>query len=375
MPLTKRLNLIFAPLIHPLIAITLSLFAGSLAILVVGENPLSVYRIMWNGAFGSTFTLFATLTRATPIIICGLGAAVAWKSGYRGIGGEGQMIWGGFLAAIIALNAPGPPFVRIFLALIVGVAAGGAYSLISAWLLDKFKVSLAISTLMMNFVASLVVLHFVSGVFLDRTGADIRIMQTEQLATYMRIPRFVPHHTLHYGFILAVVLVFVVWFVMSRTNFGYEARMTGLNLNFSDYGGVGGKKVMYSILIISGFISAFAGVVEVFGVNYRYVDGAFTSASFAWIGLAAALISRFHPIGVLLSSIILSGISTGGSAVGRATAMPVEISAIIQGSVMLFISAQLFISWKRKNKADNPGAPEPQPVEEAEKEAEEGGSL
>ena len=359
MTFTKNLKTIFAPLVHPLFAIMLSLLVGSLAIVIVGESPIEVYRIMLIGAFGSTFALFATLTRATPIIICGLGAAIAWKSGYRGIGGEGQMIWGGFLAAVIALHWPGPPVVRIIFALLVSLIGGGFYSLISAWLLDKFKVTLAISTLMMNFVANFVTLHFVSNIFQDRTGIDTRIIQTEQLAPYMRLPRFMPQHTLHYGFLIAVALVFLVWFLMSRTNFGYEARMTGLNLNFCNYGGVSSRKVMYAILALSGAISAFAGVIEVFGVNYRYVHDTFTSASFAWIGLSAALISRFHPVGVLLASIILSGIQTGGSAVGRATAMPIEISSIIQGAVILFISAQIVISWKRSKKDDiNPQAPE-----------------
>ena len=357
--MSKGLKTVFDPLLHPLFAIVLSLIAGSLAILLAGENPVRVYTIMFNGAFGSTFSLFATLTRATPIIICGLGAAIAWKSGYRGIGGEGQMIWGGFIAAIVALHGPGGPFVRIVLAVLAALIVGGGYSLITAWLLDKFKVSLAISTLMMNFVAHFVTLHFVSNVFQDLTGVDIRIIQTEQLPTYMRLPRFVPHHSLHYGFIFALILVLVIWLLLNRTNFGYESRMTGLNINFCDYGGVSSKKIMYAILALSGVISAFAGIVEVFGINYRYVHDSFTSASFAWIGLSAALISRFHPVGVLFSSIILAGISTGGSAVARATTLPVEISAIVQGAVILFISAQILVLWKRGKKAATPQDPAP----------------
>ena len=362
MLLVKRLKPIFEPLLHPLFAIVLSLLAGSFAILLAGENPIRVYTIMFNGAFGSVFAMFATLTRATPIIICGLGAAIAWKSGYRGIGGEGQMIWGGFVAAIVALHGPGPPFIRIVLAVLAALIVGGAYSLLSAWLLDKFKVTLAISTLMMNYIAGFVTLHFVSNVFQDRLGPDVRIIQTEQLATYMRLPRFVMHHSLHYGFLFALALVALIWFLLNRTNFGYEARMTGLNPNFCNYGGVSSKKIMYGILALSGVISAFAGVVEVFGINYRYVHDSFTSASFAWIGLSAALISRFHPVGVLFSSILLAGITTGGSAVARATTLPIEISSIVQGAVILFVSAQILGIWKwgaKKAKPQEPDTPAP----------------
>jgi len=362
----RKVKSIFAPLAHPLFAIVLALLAGSVAILLVGESPIEVYRTMFRGAFGSTFFLLATLNRATPIIITGLGAAIAWKAGYRGIGGEGQMIIGGFVCAIVALHVPGPPIVRIILAVLAAVLAGGLWSVLTAWLLDKFKVTLAISSLMLNFVAAYVTMHFITNQFQDRTGMDIRIIHTEQLAEYMRLPRFVPHHSIHYGFIIAIALVFLTWFIMNRTNFGYEARMTGYNLNFCNYGGVSSKKTMYMILALSGIISALAGVGEVFGVQYRYVHDSFVSASFAWVGLTAALISRFHPIGVLISSIILAGINTGGSAVARSMNMPIEISSIVQGCVILFISAQIVIQWRRRKKveAQKPEDPAP-PVAEA----------
>ena len=348
-----RFKLLVSPLVLPLFAIALSLVAGSLAIILAGGDPLEVYRTMYHGAFGTNFFRLQTLTRATPIIITGLGAAIAWKSGYMGIGGEGQMIVGGFISAVVALHFPGPPMFRIFMAVVLALAFGSAYSLIGAWLLDKFKVSLAIATLMLNFIAQFVTMHYVSNMFQDRTGGDIRIIHTEQLPVYMRLPRFDPTHSLHYGFLIALVLVFLVWFLMNRTNFGYEARMTGFNMKFADYGGVSSKKIMYTILGLSGAICALAGISEVFGLQYRYVHDSYVSASFAWLGLSAALISRFHPVGVLISSIILAGIQTGGSAVARSMDMPIEISAIVQGCIILFISAKIMIDWKHWKKYFN----------------------
>ena len=163
----------------------------------------------------------------------------------------------------------------------------------------------------------------------------------------MRLPRFDPMHSFHYGFFIAIALVFATWFLMSRTSFGYEARMTGFNLRFCNYGGVNSKKIMYTILALSGAICAIAGISEVFGLQYRYVHDSYVSASFAWIGLSAALISRFHPVGVLISSIVLAGVQTGGSAVARSMDMPIEISSIVQGCIILFISAKIAIDWKR----------------------------
>lgn len=346
----NKLVLFLQPLGQPVLAIFCALLVGAMAILVTGENPFTVYAAMLKGAFGSTYYLLTTLTRATPIIICGLGAAIAWSSNYMGIGGEGQMIAGGFFSAIIALYMPGPVWLRITCAVIGAMAAGGLYSLLSAWLLDKFKMSLAISTLMFNYAAQFITMHFTANVFLDTT-TDAKMTQTLMLDESMRLPKLVEGYNLHWGFILAIVLVAAIWFLMNRTTFGYESRMSGFNIDFCNYGGVSSKKVMYGMLTLSGVICALAGVSEVFGVQYRYVHNTYVSASYAWVGLNAALISSYNPIGILVTSIILAGIQTGGAAIARSTSVPLEISSIIQGCITLFISAKIVIQIRRRQKA------------------------
>jgi simple sugar transport system permease protein len=340
---------IISPLLHPLFAIALSLIVGALVITLTGGNPIQVYTAMYRGAFGSTFHLLATLTRATPIIICGLGAAICWRSGYMGIGGEGQMIMGGFFCAITALHFPGPPAAKFMAAFIAAIFAGALYSAFSAWLLDKFKMSLAISTLMLNYAARYITMHYTANVFQDLSG-DIKIIHTPQIVQALRLPRFVATHSLHYGFAFAIFLVCLVWFIMNRTNFGYESKMTGFNINFCNYGGVNGKKIMYLTLAFGGAVCALAGAGEVFGLQYRYVHDNYVSASYAWIGLNAALISNFNPAGVLASAVILAGVQTGGSSIARSINMPIEISAIVQGCITLFISAKIFIQWRRAKK-------------------------
>ncbi len=346
----SKLKRFIAPLSQPMLAIFFALMVGALAILVTGENPFTVYATMFKGAFGGTYYLLTTLTRATPIIICGLGAAIAWSSNYMGIGGEGQMIVGGFTTAIIALNMPGPVWIRVLCAVVGALLAGGLYSLLSAWLLDKFKMSLAISTLMFNYAAQFITMHFTANVFLDTTG-DAKLTQTLMLDESMHLPELVKGYSLHWGFVVAVVLVVLVWLLMNRTSFGYESKMSGFNVDFCNYGGISSKKVMYGMLALSGVICALAGVSEVFGVQYRYVHNTYVSASYAWVGLNAALISGYNPIGVFVTSIVLAGIQTGGAAIARSTSVPLEISSIIQGCITLFISAKIVISIRRKSKA------------------------
>jgi len=345
----RKISHFLAPISQPFIAIFLALVVGAIAIIVTGESPFNIYKIMVKGAFGSEYYLLTTLTRATPIIITGLGAAICWSSNYMGIGGEGQMIMGGFLCAVIGFHFPGPQWLKLTCAIIFSLIGSGLYSLFSAWLLDKFKMSLAISTLMLNYAGAYIAMHFVQNVFLDTTG-DAKLVQTQMIDESIRLPRIVEGQKLHWGFGIAVLLVILVWFMMNRTVFGYESRMSGFNIHFCDYGGINSKKIMYGMLTLSGVICGLAGVIEVLGVNYRYTHNTYVSASCAWIGLNAALISGYNPIGIFFTSIILAGISTGGAAIARATSVPLEISTIIQGCITLFISARIAIQFRRRSR-------------------------
>ncbi len=345
----KKIFRFLSPLSQPVLAITLALLVGAIAILVSGESPIEVYKIMFKGAFGSEYYLLTTLTRATPIIITGLGAAICWSSNYMGIGGEGQMIMGGFICAVVGFHFPGPQWFKLVSAVILALVGSGLYSLFTAWLLDKFKMSLAISTLMLNYAAAYITMHFVQNVFLDKTG-DAKLVQTQMIDESIRLPRIIEGQKLHWGFGIAVFLVIAIWFLMNRTTFGYESKMSGFNINFCNYGGISSKKIMYGMLMLSGMICGLAGVIEVLGVNYRYVHNSYVSSSYAWIGLNAALISGYNPIGLLITSIILAGISTGGGAIARSTSVPLEISAIIQGCITLFISARFVIQFKHKDR-------------------------
>ncbi len=343
------LRRILSPLVQPVIAIFFALCVGGVIMLAVGENPFTVYAAMFKGAYGNKYYLLTTLTRATPIIITGLGAGIAWSSNYMGIGGEGQMILGGFVTAVVATQMPGPTWLKLVCAVVMALMASGTYSLISAWLLDKVKMPLAISTLMFNYTAMYVTMHFVNNVYLD-PGGDGKLVQTMMVPEGARLPQLVPGYSLHWGFILALVMVVAVWFMMNRTSFGYESRMTGYNIDFCSYGGVPSRKIMYGILALSGMMCGLAGVSEVLGTQYRYVHGTYASASFAWLGLNAALISGYDPIGILFTSIILAGISTGGAAIGRSTNVPLEISSIIQGCITLFISAKIAFNFYKSSK-------------------------
>ena len=340
----------WAAMRQPLISTILGLLVGAVVILACGKNPFAVYAEMFNKSFFSSYYLFTTLTRATPIILCAMATAMAWRAGYINIGVEGQMITGAFVATVCALYIPGSPVLVAIISFIIGMAAGALYALLPAVLTWKFKVSMVICTLMLDYVASYITSYFVTYPLKDTSG-DGLALQTAQIDVGMWLPRLIPKNTLHFGLVIAVLVVIFMVFITKKTVFGYESKMSGYNPFFAQYGGTKQVKVMMITMALSGAIASLAGTVEIFGLKYRYADGMFTSTSYAWTGLMAALIANLNPVGMLFVSIFLAGLQTGGSAIQRSLGIPLEISTIIQCCITLFVSVKFVFDFIKKRKA------------------------
>lgn len=334
---------------QPLVAIVFGLLVGALVIIMAGEQPLAVYRELFTKSFFQPYYLMQTLTRSTPIIICAIAIAIAWRAGYINIGVEGQMVIGSFTATVCALYLPGPRVFVMIASILIGMVAGALYALIAAFLQLKFKVSLVIVTLMMNYIASFVTSYFVAYPLRDRSG-DGLALQTIMMDEGLRFSKFDPQYTFNTGFIIAIVIVVVFIYVSRRTTFGYESKITGLNPNFAKYGGIKDKKVMLMTMALSGAVAAMAGVTEIFGVKYRFIDAMFTSTSYAWTGLMSALIASLHPVGIFFSSIFLGGLQVGGQSIQRTAGIPLQMSTLIQSAITLFVSVKVFTGFRSKRK-------------------------
>lgn len=338
---------------YPLLAILMGLLVGGIIMAVTGNNPVQGILGLIKGGFFSRYSIASTLTRATPIIFAGVSAALAWGSGYSSMGAQGQMIIGAITAAIVAPLINGPAWLVIVITLLASMVAGALYSLLSAFVSARFDAYLLIITLMFNYVADYFASYLTNYVFLDPYALDKLAIQTQKIENGI-LPRIFSKYTTHYGFIIALVCVAVAYFIVNRTSFGYKARMTGLNANFAQYGGIKAKKTMYSVLLISGAIAGLGGACEVLGTKFRYVDKMITSPGYSWSGITASLMSNYNIIGVLLSAIFLAGITVGGSVIELSMNIPSEITAIIQGIITMLATARIVIKWK-KNTAGKEG--------------------
>ncbi|MGG4146918.1 ABC transporter permease [Paenibacillus algorifonticola] len=344
-----KLKGILGALLQPLLAIIVGLGAGAIAIAIVGGSVTETYAEMWKGAFGSFYFFTNTLSRATPIMLIGLGVALAFRAGFFNMGSEGQMVLGALSAAVTAIYLPGPAWFKLVAALLAGVIAGGLWSAFAGWLDARFRMNLLITTLLLNYIASLFAGYVVSYPLMDRSGSAA-MAQTVMVDKSVWLPKLFQGMSLHAGFLFALIgAIALAWFMRYMVK-GYEIRMMGGNPLFASYGGVNRGRLMLYSMFASGGLAGLAGAGEVLGTQYRYLDGALTSPGYAWSGIMATLLAGSNPLGTALAAILLAALQTGGMGVERNTDVPLEVSSIIQAVLILFISAKFTYSFFKKKK-------------------------
>jgi ABC-type uncharacterized transport system permease subunit len=334
--------------VQPLVAICIGLAGGAIAIALIGGSILDTYTQMWHGAFGNFYFLTNTLTRATPLILVGLGVSIAFRAGFFNLGSEGQMILGALTAALIALYLPGPALLKLLAAALGGILAGGAWSALAGWLDARFNMNLIITTLLLNYIAALFAGYLVAYPLMDKTGSAA-LAQTRMIDKSLWLPKLFQGMSMHAGFIVAIALAILLFLFIKYTVMGYEIRMLGYNPLFAAYGGIKRGRLMLVSMFASGGFAGLAGAIEVLGVQYRYVDGMVTAPGYAWSGIMATLLSGSHPLGTAIAAVLLAALQTGGMGVERNTNIPLEISSVIQSLLILFITAKFSYSfWKRR---------------------------
>ena len=343
---------------QPLVAVLLSLLVGAVIIGLSGKDILSSYGIMFKGAFGDGYYLSATLQRSTAIIMGGLAVCIAWRSGYESMGGEGQMIFGALVSALIAYYMPGPGIVKILVGILGAAVVGERYSVLSGWLWEKFSVTFIISTLMLNYIANYIASYLTTYKVKDPQSRDINSIQTGKLIEEARFGKvsglfqsgglketalghYFKDFNVHWGFFFAIICTILVYILLKKTKFGYQSKMNGLNSRFALYGGINARGMLYLVMILSGIAAGLGGAFEVFGSKYRYIDQMIFSTGYAWSGMVGALLANFDPFGTVAACILLAGLSTGGSAMQRSAGIPVETVNMLEGIIMLLMSVKL----------------------------------
>jgi len=321
-----------------IMAILLAFVTGAIVLSLTGYSPIQAYSAMFMGAFGNTYSIGQTLTKATPITFTAIAFLFAFKSGLFNIGAEGQLIVGAMASAVVGISFNGLPApAHIALALLAGAAAGGLWGFIPAFLRAKYGAHEVITTMMLSYVALYLTSYMVNYPF----KAPGWVAQTVPISESARLPRILSPTQLSASLYLVLLLVVLTEYVLRRTVLGFELRATGLNPDAAENAGINVRRRMILALVISGAIAGLGGSGEILGVHRRFIDG--FSPGYGWDGLAVALVGGLNPVGAFLAAILFGALRSGGMVMTRATGVPLDIVFLLQALVILFVAAPKMI--------------------------------
>ena len=326
----------------PILAVLGALIIGAIMLVALGADPVRGFSKLFSGAFGSTNALTETALKATPLLFVGVGITIAFRANVINIGGEGQMVAGGLLSTIVALNAPDMgPFVMIPLVLLAGLLGGAIWGAIPGALKAYYGVNEILSTIMLNVVAVQLMNYLLRGPLIDPLEVErgTRIPQTERLMESADLP--VLFGRLHIGPFIAILAAVVAYIVLWRTPLGYRVRAVGQNTDASRYAGIPVKRTIVLALTMSGAMAGLAGAVLVFGSEgHRMVTDGSTAGftgSAGFNGIVAALFGALHPLWTIPASFLFGGLLVGGNALQRAVQVPAALILALNGLVVIFV--------------------------------------
>ncbi len=316
-----------------LMAVAAAFAVSVLFILALGENPFAVYASILSGVFGHPYGLMEVFAKATPLIIIGVGVAVAGKGGMTNLGGDGQFYIGAISSIVIGIYCfdKMPPVLIWILAVAAAVAGGGIWGGIAGWLRARFNTSEVIITIMMNYVALYLVAFLVGGPLQAPGG----IPQTYALDKTLWFSKLFESGRVHTGIVVALFIAVIVWLVFKKTALGYKIETFGHSRFAAAYGGIDTKRYMLLTMLISGGIAGLAGMVEVFGTYYRVLEGITTDLGF--IAMLIALLARYNPIAVIAGSLFIAVLTVGANSMQIDMNVPTAIMGIVQSLIIFFV--------------------------------------
>ncbi len=328
-----------------LLAVVSALVFAAGLILAAGVNPRVAYLEMLRGALGSRLAITEMLTRAIPLMLTGLAAAVAFRARLWNIGAEGQFYLGALAVAWVghSLISSLPSVIGIAALMVVGMAAGALLLSGPAYLRLRFNVDEVVTTLLMNFVVILFVGLMIEGPMRDPLAFGWP--QSVPVDRNFRLPDLVQGTRLHVGFLIALAMAGIVWLIIARTVFGTEARAAGFNARAAEFAGVSLPRTIMGVALLSGGLAGLAGGIEVAGVT----GGVTTTMSpgFGYAGIVVAMLAALHPAGVVAASVFVATVFVGADAMSRATGVPSFIADVIVALALLtMLVALLFSSYR-----------------------------
>lgn len=333
----------WAKIVIPVTAVLVTLIFSAVPILIAGGHLWKSYFYLFYGALGTRYNLLETFVKASPLLLTGLAVAFAFRAKFWNIGAEGQLLAGALTATVLGVSLGGiPRLLLVPIIIVAGFAAGGIWASIPALLKTKLKVDDVVSTLLLNYVMIHIMGALLFGPLQQPGSSWPRSSAIVEAACY---PILLTRSRFHMGILIAFAAVMVIWFINTKTTFGYQSKAVGVNIRAAHFGGINTTAVILWTALISGGLAGLAGVGELCAIQFRLIMD--ISPGYGYSGIVIAMLGNLHPVGVLFSSLFFSVIIVGAQTMSRMTGVPTYIAEVIQGmALMVMLIFLLFTEYR-----------------------------
>jgi len=323
--------------LSPVLALLLTLAASIILFLIMGVSPASALHAFFVEPISSGYGLSELMVKATPnLILIGVALSLGFRAGVWNIGAEGQLILGGIFGGATALffyEKTG--FYIIPLILIMGVIGGMLWAGIVAFLKTRFNANEILTSLMLSYVASLLLNLLIHGPLKDPDGFNFP--ESRLFSDSALLPILYDGTRLHLGAIIALIAVGLGWILLSRTLLGYQIKVIGDAPAAGEHAGFSPAKIIWITLLISGGAAGLAGAIEVSGPIGQVLPN--ISPGYGFAAIIVAYVGRLHPLGVLFSALLLALSYLGGETAQIKLNLPVAVTGVFQGLLLFFLLA------------------------------------
>jgi general nucleoside transport system permease protein len=330
--------------LSPVVASIAVLAIGFVLFAAMGRDPWFALYTFFIDPIDTRYDIAELLLKASPIMLCAVGLAVGYRANVWNIGAEGQLVMGAIFGGGVALACNGSESPLVLPAMIVaGVAGGMLWAAIPAILRIKCNANEILVSLMLVYVASLVLSLLVHGAWRDPEGFNFP--QSTMFGESALLPNLVPETRLNAGLLLSLVVVAAGWVFLRKSFAGYQMRVAGLAPAAANYAGISSSRTVWLGMLIGGGCAGLAGVGEVAGPIGQLLP--VVSPGYGFAAIIVAFVGRLHPVGIFFASLLMSLLYLGGEAAQMKLALPSAVTGLFQGTLLLFLLASdVFIHYR-----------------------------
>ena len=335
---------VFINILVPIIAVFLTLLTGSIIFSLMGFDPIFALYTFFISPISNSYGISELLLKASPLALIAIGLAFCFKNNIYNIGAEGQLTMGAIFGGGIGIYFHEVNGFWLLPLMIFGGAIGGAFwGMIPALLKIRFNTNEILTSLMLVYIAALILDYLVVGPWKDPNGYSFP--KTRPFNDSGRMPLLFQGLRIHLGLIITLVLIFISWFVFSKTMFGFQLKVSGFSPVAARYAGFNQNIIIYSAFAICGAFAGIAGLGEVSGpIGLLYRD---ISPNYGFTAIIVAFLGRLHPIGIILAALIIALTYLGAEDAQLFMQIPPAVGFVFQGLVLFYLlGAEVLINYK-----------------------------